>query len=95
MVLKHVAHHAGLVIIAAAIFHAHGFRRGNLHVVDVAPVPDRLENGVGETENHDVLHRLFAEIVIDSVDLFFIEHFVHSAVELPGGLRDPCRTAFR
>ena len=86
MVLKHVPHNAGLVIVTAAIFHSHGFRRGNLDVVDVAPVPDRLENGVGETENHDILHRLFAEIVIDSVNLLLIQHFMHSAVEFPGRL---------
>ncbi len=81
--MKHVPHNAGLVIVTAPIFHSHGFCRGNLDVIDVAPVPDRLKDGIGETENHDILHRLFAEIMIDSVDLFFIEYFMHSAVQFP------------
>ena len=73
MVLKHVAHHAGFFVIAAAILDADVLRRSDLHVVDVAPVPNRLKHRVGETEHHDVLHGLFAEIVIDSVDLLFVQ----------------------
>ena len=73
MVLKHVAHDTRLVIIAAAGFDADGFRRRDLHVVDIAAVPDGLEYRVGKTQHHDVLHGLFAEIMIDAIDLFFVE----------------------
>ena len=87
MVLKHVAHHAGSFVIAAAIFHADGFRRGDLHVVDVVPVPDRLEHRVGETEHQDVLHRFFAEVMIDAVDLLLVEDLVNAVIELARGLQ--------
>ncbi len=87
MVLKHVAHHAGLFVIATAVFHPHGFGRGDLHVVDVAPVPDRLEHRVGETEHHDVLHGFFAEVVIDPVNLPLIQEFVNAAIELARSLQ--------
>ena len=61
-----------MIEVAAAAFHADGFGHRDLHVVDVAAVPDRLEDSVGEAERHDVLHGLFAEIVIDAVDLLFV-----------------------
>ena len=56
----------------------------DLHVVDVAAVPDRLENGVVKTKNQDVLHRLFAEIVIDAVNLVLRENCLDLAVQGPG-----------
>ena len=62
-----------MIEITAAPFDADGLRHGNLHVVDVAAIPDRLEDSVGETERHDVLHGLFAQVVIDAVDLFFVD----------------------
>ena len=45
------------------------FGDGHLHVVDVAAVPDRLEDAVGEPERQDVLDGLLPEVVIDAVDL--------------------------
>ena len=41
-------------------------------MIDVAAVPDRLEDSVGEAERQDVLHRFFAQIVVDAVDLLFV-----------------------
>jgi len=43
-------------------------------VVDVASIPDGLENGVGKSKNHDILHGFFTQIVIDAIDLVFIEN---------------------
>ena len=60
-------------VVAAAVLHAHGLGHGDLHVVDVAPVPDRLEQGVGEAERQDVLHRLLAQVVVDAEDLALVE----------------------
>ena len=69
MVLDHVAQHAGLVVVAAALADVDFLGHGDLHVVDVVAVPHRLENRVGEPQHEQVLHRLFAEIVVDAVDL--------------------------
>ena len=73
MVLDHVAQRAGVVVVAAAVFDADGLRRRDLHAVDVTAVPDRLEDHVREAQRHDVLHRLFAEVVVDAVDLALVE----------------------
>ena len=69
VVLHHVARHAGVVVVAAAQLHAEFLGDGDLHIVDVAAVPDRLEHAVPEAEDHDVLHGFFSKVVVDAVNL--------------------------
>ncbi len=52
----------------------------DLNVIDVVPVPDRLENAVGKPESEDVLNRLLAEVVIDAKNLGFIEELAEAAI---------------
>ena len=78
----HVAQRAGLFVERAAAFDAQRFGRGDLDILDVIAVPYRLEHGVAEAEHHDVLHRLFAEIVIDAVDGFLVENVRDDFVQL-------------
>jgi len=56
----------------------------NLHHVDVAAIPDRLENGVVEPEHHDVLDRLLPQVVIDAVNLIFVQHALDLAIQSLG-----------
>ena len=51
---------------------ADGFRHGDLHVIDIAVVPQRFEDAVAEAKRQDVLNGFFAEIVIDSEDLILV-----------------------
>ena len=85
MVLDDVAERAGLLVVGAAPLHPEGLGDGDLDVVDVAPVPDRLEDAVGEAEDEDVLDRLLAQVVVDPEDLRFLEGRVQRGVELAGG----------
>ena len=87
MVLEHVAHRAGTVVVTAPVFHADGFGGGDFHVVDVVPVPERLEQAVGEAQHQQVLHGFFAEVVVDTVNLVFEEVVVDGCVQLARGLR--------
>jgi hypothetical protein len=73
MILHHVAQRAGVVVIAAAMFHAHGFGDGDGHIINVATIPHRLEQRIGKTKCQNVLHRLLAEIMINPKDLGFVE----------------------
>ena len=68
MVLHHVADRAGVVVVGAAALDAERLGDRDLHVVDMRVVPHRLEEGVGEAQRHQVLHRLLAEIVVDAED---------------------------
>ena len=84
MVLDHVAQGPGLVVVGATVLDPHRLRHGDLHVVDEVPVPDRLEEGVGEAQGQDVLHGLLAQVVVDAVDLALGEEPRQQAVQFPG-----------
>ena len=83
VVLDHVAEHARAVVVSAAQFHTEFLRHGDLHVVNIPAVPDRLENRIREPEDHDVLNGLLAEVVVDAVDLRFREVLAEVFVECP------------
>ncbi len=84
VVLDDVAQRAGLLVERAAAFDAEGFGHGDLHIVNVVAVPDRLEDAVGEAEDEEILHSLLAEVVIDAEDLALLEDGVDLMVELAG-----------
>ena len=69
VVLDDVPDRAGLFVEAGPALDAERLGHGDLHVVDVTPVPDRLEDAVGEAEREHVLDRLLAEVVVDAEDL--------------------------
>jgi len=73
MVLHHIAHRARLVIIRPAPVHRHGFRHGDLHMVDIFGLPQRFEQDVGKAHRHQVLHGFLAQIMVDPVNLRFGE----------------------
>ena len=85
MIRHHVAERAGGFVESAAMLDADRFRRGDLHVVHVVAVPKRLDDVVGKAENHDVLHGLFTEIVIDAINLLFCQDLPQILVELLRG----------
>src|SRR5262245_10058147 len=73
VVLDDVADHARGLVERAAALDADRLGGGDLDVVDVVAIPDRLEDRVAEPQDQDVLDRLFAEVVIDPVDLGLVE----------------------
>ena len=83
VVLHHVAHRARLVVVLAPAGDADVLGDGDLHVVDVARVPQRLEQRVGEADRHQVLHRLLAEVMVDPVDLRLVEMPARAARSAP------------
>ena len=86
VVLHHVAQSSGLLIIASTpTLHAEVFRAGDLDVADVAAVPERLENRVGETQHHQILGGFLTEVVVDAVGVLFREGLVDDLIEVLGG----------
>ena len=57
------------------------FGHGDLHVVDIAAVPDRLEERIAKPEGQDVLHGLLAQVMVYAVDLGFEEILAQEPVE--------------
>ena len=96
MILDHVAQGPGLIIIMAPVFHADLFGHGDLDMIDVASVPDRLKQGIGKAEGQDILDGLLTQIVVDTKNLGFVkdpasEHSIQSSGPRPG----PGRMVFR
>ena len=86
MVLDHVSQGAGgVVVAAAAAFHAEIFRAGDLDVIDVSGIPIGFEDGVGEAQDHDVLGGFLAQIMVDAVGVLFGERVGDGFVEAAGG----------
>ncbi len=55
-----------------------------MYAVDIAAIPDRLEDSVAETKNQNVLHGFFAQIVIDGINLLFVQDLLELLVKLAG-----------
>ena len=73
MVLYHVAQGAGGFVVTGPALYSECFGGSDLDVIDVARVPDRLENRVSEAENENILCRLLSEKMVDAVSLIFGE----------------------
>ncbi len=85
VVLEHVPECAGLVVVVATGPDTERFGGGDLDVVDIARIPERLEQRVGEPGHEQVLHALLAEVVVDPEDLPLGEHGADGIVDGPSG----------
>src|SRR5699024_7393094 len=56
----------------------------DLNVIDVRPVPDRLEQGIGKAQGEQVLDRFLAQVVVDAEDRLRWEYPLHGFVQVPG-----------
>ena len=56
-------------------------------MIDVLPIEQRLEHRIAETERHDILHRVFAHVVIDPIDLLLHEKIRNVPVQLERALQ--------
>ncbi|MNP11859.1 hypothetical protein D3C76_1040680 [compost metagenome] len=83
MVLDHVAQLAGLVEIAPAAFDADLLGHGDFHVGDGVLVPLGFEQAVGKAQGNQVLHRLLAQVVVDTINAVFRKILGHGVVDPP------------
>ena len=60
------------------------FGNGNLNVLDGIAFPERFKNRVGEAERQEILHRLFAEVMIDAINLGFLDILMQGRIQAPG-----------
>src|SRR5438067_12962685 len=74
MILHNVSNSTGLLIELRACANAKILSNHNLHMVNIILIPERLKDAVGEAESQNILHSLFAHVVIDTVDLVFMEN---------------------
>ena len=86
MILDQVTQRPGVVVVARAALDPYVLGGRDLHAVDKVAVPHRLEQSVGEPEGHQVLNRLFAEVVVDPEDLGLPEDLQEVGIQLARGV---------
>ncbi len=50
-------------------------------MIDMFTIPDRLKHEIRKPEDHDILHRLFAEEMIDAVNLALVGDLQKACVQ--------------
>ena len=70
------------VVEGPAIFYAKALGHRDLNGLDVLTAPQRLEPGIGESHEFDVLDRLLAQVVVYAQQLVLAEHLVQSIIQL-------------
>ena len=69
------------VVEGAAALDAEVLRHRDLDALDVVAVPDRLEEGVGEAEEDEVLDGALPQVVVDAEDVLLRERLVQRGVQ--------------
>ena len=75
------------VVVAGPALDADRLGHRDLDVVDHVRGPEPLEDGVGEAQRQQVLHRLLAEVVVDPEDLLLGEDLADRVVDRAGRLQ--------
>ena len=86
VVHNHVAQRSHGVVEVAAVLYPEALRHRDLHRRDVLPVPQRLEDRVGEAQVEDLDEPHLPEEVVDPVELVLVDVPVHLVVQLTGRL---------
>ena len=84
MILHDVANGADLFVERAPALNSELLGHGDLHILHIHAIPDRLEKGIGEAEIQKILHRLLAQVVIDAKYGFLGKHLVQRGVQRLG-----------
>ena len=69
VILNHVAERPCLLVVGPSMLDAEAFRDGDLDVLHRVAVPERFEDRIGKAKRQEILHRFFAQVVIDPIDL--------------------------
>src|ERR1043166_8334109 len=87
MALHPVAPRGRILIITAALAYPQLFADGDLKMVNGLAVPEPLENGVREAEHQNVLHRFFAQVMVNAENLSLAGVASQFGVQLVGGFQ--------
>src|SRR5208337_1625961 len=83
MILNHIPQRPGSVIIPRPVLDPELLTCRDLHVIDIAVIPEMLEDRVGKPQYHDVLGGLFAEEMVDAKCALFVKGIAHCCIEMP------------
>ncbi|MCY1173104.1 hypothetical protein D9M73_132550 [compost metagenome] len=87
VVLQHVANSPGAIVVGTAVFYAQCLANADLDMVDLVVAPHRLQQGIGKTQGHQVLHGFLAQVVVDAEHLSFFEYRANGFIDGSGGFQ--------
>ena len=88
MILYYVADSAGLIVKSAASLDSEFFSHGDLNILDMRAIPDRLQERIRETAVKHVVNRLLAKVMIDTENCLLLESSQQNRIQRP------CRKAW-
>jgi hypothetical protein len=84
VILHHIAQCTSVLVVATAMLDPHLFGHRDLNVIDITPIPQRLQKGVRKAKSQQVLNCFFAQIMIDPVDLLLFINTGQRLIECAG-----------
>src|SRR5262249_41250181 len=94
VVLDDVAHSADLFVERASSLNTEVLGHGDLHALDVGTVPERFKQLIGEPEKEHAVNGPFSQIVIDSINVRFVECLEENVVQFTSGGQVPPKRLF-
>src|SRR3990172_8219414 len=84
VVLQNIPDHASAIEVFRATINSDSLGNCDLHTFNIAAVPQRLEDTIGEAEYEDILDSFLAQVMVYAVDLIFIKALVNFIFQLFG-----------
>ena len=94
MILDHIARCTACIIIASARADPEAFRHRDLHTINVFAIPEWLEDRVTKSLHKQILHGFLPEVVVDTVNLSFLEDAADHLIQLMSRLQVPAKRFF-
>src|SRR6516164_6924925 len=84
MVLHDVTHGANLLVKGTASLNSKILCHSDLNALDMSAVPERFEHLISEPKEKHAVNRLFAQVMIDSVNRLLVERLEQDLIESLG-----------
>src|SRR5690625_252367 len=69
MILNHISERTRLIVVPASVLNIYCFGDSYLDIVDVISIPEGFKDSIRKPESQNILHRLFAQVVVDPKNL--------------------------
>src|SRR5262249_17505641 len=94
MILYDVTHGADLFVESTPALNAEILSHRDLHAFNMGTVPERLQHLVGEAEEQHAMNRLFAKVMINSVNGLLVKSLQKNLIEVTGRLQVSAKRLF-
>src|SRR5690625_8029206 len=91
MILNHISERARLIVVPASVLNIYCFGDRYLDIVDVISIPEGVKDSIRKPEGQNILHRLFAQVVVDPKNLTLFKVSRQVIVKSSCTFKDPAK----